>query len=157
VRDPLPAPRPPRSAIVAVVAGLGVDLGGTLVSSVIVAVLYTLALVVFGGDPFGPNQPALGIVGFFTGGGFSFLGGYVCARIVRRNERRVTVIMASISTTAGLLMALLSAWAAGAAPTSWGWRAIELAATFLLVTAGGELGRRRNGADARQANVATAA
>ena len=143
-------------------AGIGVHLGGTLVSSVVVAMLFSVMFAAQGRDfeEFDPRHPAFGIAVFFTGGVFSLLGGYVCARMVRRNERRVTAIMASFVMAATVALALVVAFQSASLPAlSWGWSAVRLAVTVLLVIAGAELGRRRNLADARKtsAGAATAA
>src|SRR6185503_18516783 len=83
VRD---LPRPPRSPTFAVIVGIGIYYGGTIVSNVVVAMLYTSMRVAQGGsvEEFDPRVPWFGIAGFITGGACSFLAGYVCARLVRR-------------------------------------------------------------------------
>jgi peptidoglycan/LPS O-acetylase OafA/YrhL len=148
VRDPLP---PGRSPTLAVLAGIGISLVGTLISSVVVAAFFSLMLAAQDRDieEFDPRQPAFGIVVFFAGGAFSLLGGYVCARMVRRNERRVTGIMASLGMAVTAALALVVAVQSASLPAiSWGWSAVRLVVTGLLVVAGGELGRRRNLANA---------
>jgi peptidoglycan/LPS O-acetylase OafA/YrhL len=149
VRDP---PRPPRSPTFAILVGIGIDLGGALASSAVVATLYTLMLVAQGRSvmEFDPRQTWFGVVGVLTGGACSFLGGYVCARLVRRNERRVTAMMATIVMASSVALALSVALQIDAlSMLSWTWSIARLVATFLLVLAGGELGRRRNLVDVR--------
>jgi hypothetical protein len=62
---------------------------------------------------------------------FSVLGGYVCARVARRNERRVTVVLA-------VLMVIGLSMTAGASAV------LVQALTFASVMAGGLFGRYRN-------------
>ena len=153
LRDP---PKPPRSPILAVVAGFAVDLGGTTLASIVITIVHAATLA-------GRGMPAeqiteavtrydptsgYGLVATFVGGGFSILGGYVCARISRRNERKVTGVLALLIAGVGFF---------GAGETL----GLLLNAGFVLLTlasimAGGELGRRRNLANARDA-AATAA
>jgi peptidoglycan/LPS O-acetylase OafA/YrhL len=151
VRDPPPTARSP---VLAVLAGIGVNLGGTLVSSVVVAMLFSFMLIAQGrnGEEFDPRQPAFGIVVSLIGGIFSLLAGYVCARIVRRNERRTTAIMASLSAAASVALVLVVAFQSESlSAVSWGWSTVRLMVTLLLAIAGGELGRRSNLASARDA------
>jgi MFS-type transporter involved in bile tolerance (Atg22 family) len=72
-----------------------------------------------------------------VGLGFSVLGGYVCARMVRRNELRVATILALLITLGGVLMSGESTFDLGAVV---GMNAVQFAAILL----GGHLGRRRN-------------
>jgi predicted MFS family arabinose efflux permease len=122
--------------------------------------LFALVLVAQGRDAeqFDPRQPMFGFIGFFTGGACSLLGGYVCARLARRNERRVTAIMASLSAAVPVALVLVVALQHAVLPVlSLGWSAVRLALMFLLAIAGGELGRRRNLTDARNTAAASAA
>ena len=83
-------------------------------------------------------------------GVFSLLGGFVCARLVRRNERRVTALLASLIAGTDLALAAILG--------EWEWLdGMLLALTVVCVLAGGEVGRRRNLANQREANAATAA
>jgi MFS family permease len=83
------------------------------------------------------------------GFGFSLLGGYVCARMARRDERRLSVVLAVLVEAIGFVL--------GAATLGVALNALMLVLTFVTVMAGGELGRRRNLADARKTGAATAA
>jgi hypothetical protein len=84
-----------------------------------------------------------------VGASLSVLGGYVCARIARRNERRVAAVQA-------LLVSVLGALGGGATlgPLA---NAVLVLLTFASVMAGGELGRRHNLAKARAAGDLSAA
>jgi hypothetical protein len=67
------------------------------------------------------------------------------------------MIMAALSTGAGLALVLGALFAADLTAGSWAWGVVQLVMTFLLVVGGGELGRRRNLADAHRVRAATAA
>lgn len=154
LRDP---PRPPRSPFVAILAGLGVDIGGTTLAGIVIGIVYSVILAARGQNPeqivadLTSVDPSSGFFIFnsIVGGAFSLLGGYVCARLVRRDERRFTAIMAASSVGIGIAL--------GGTRLSVGLNAAMLVLTFASVMAGGELGRRRNVADARKASAATAA
>jgi hypothetical protein len=137
--------RPPRSATVSVIAGLAIDIGGTTVVGIVIAIVYGILLAGRGTAP-EQIQEALTQVdtesGFFlfnaaVGLGFSMLGAYVCARMVKRDELRVTAIMAVLSNVMGFLMSRDSTLGAGE------FFAFTLA-TFVVILVGGALGRRRN-------------
>jgi hypothetical protein len=154
LRDP---PPPPRSPAVAILAGLGVDLGGSILSSFVLGIAYAIMLAVGG---VGPQQiqtrltasgPGSGffIVETIVGYAFSLLGGYVCARLARRSDLRVTWIMAAVSGAVALVMSGVTRFDAS----------LTIPLTVVQVAcvmAGGELGRRRNVTDARKAAAATA-
>ena len=70
--------------------------------------------------------------------------------MVRRNERRVIAILASVIAGADLALAAILG--------EWAWlEGFLLVMTVVCILAGGELGRRRNLAKAREANAAIAA
>jgi hypothetical protein len=149
-------PSPPRSPILAVLVGLVVDFGGTTIASIVVGIVYAATLAGRGvpveqiTEAVTEFDPAsgYGIVAMLVGGGFSILGGYVCARIARRNERKVSAVLAAVSAVLGFL--------SGGEALDW-WLNVGLTVlTLASVMAGGELGRRRNLANARDA-AATAA
>ena len=149
-------PPQPRSPILAVLVGLVVDLGGTTIASIVLATLYAATLAGRGmpveqiTEAVTEFDPAsgYGLVAMLVGGGFSLLGGYVCARMARRNERKVTGVLAVVSATLGFL--------SGGEALGWLLNVGLTMLTLARVMAGGELGRRRNLANARDA-AATAA
>jgi hypothetical protein len=153
VRDP---PRPPRSPIVAVLAGLGVDIGGSLVVGLLIGIVQAATLTARGMDAeqvqtaMTELDPSSGyfVLNTAIGLGFSLLGGYVCARMARRDERRLTAIMAGLIAVIGVALggSRLAAWL----------NALMFVLTFVCTMGGGELGRRRNLADAREPSTATA-
>jgi hypothetical protein len=100
------------SAVKAVSLGLLVDIGGTLLLSVVVFSAYA---VVQTGNGMSveqieaelgnlPPTSLLFIVMTLLGCGLSVLGGYVCARIARRRDYRLGVVLGALSTTLGLLL-----------------------------------------------------
>jgi hypothetical protein len=106
-------PSKPGSAIKAIALGLAVDIGGSLLSTIILAVIYGVALGAAGvkrEDIAGTLQASATDSWFFYAGtlaglGFSVLGGYVCARIARRSEMKFGAILAALSALTGFLLA----------------------------------------------------
>ena len=111
-RNPRP-PAKPGSPLKAVLLGLAVDIGGTFIFSLVIWVLYALQLHgqgVADADMHEamlnmPHDSALYIGGILLGALMSVFGGYVCARIARRDEYRPGLVMAAISALFGLMMA----------------------------------------------------
>ena len=93
-------PVKPGSAFKAVALGLATDIGGTLVATVILALIYGAALGAAGvrrEEIAAAMQVSATDSWFFyamtgVGLGFSVLGGYVCARIARRSELKLGAI-----------------------------------------------------------------
>jgi hypothetical protein len=67
------------------------------------------------------------------------LGGYVCARVARRHERRGTLVLAVLSTA-------IAYWTIGSGALA----TLVLALMFASVMAGGGFGRYRNLAEKRK-------
>ena len=149
VRDP---PAPPRSPIVAVLAGLAVDLGGTFVVGIAIGIGYAATLASEGKAPeqiqeaMTTSDASSGsfIAVSAVGGLFSLLGGYVCARVARRNELRVTAFLALLVVVLGFLMS------GGSESLDAGVLAALNLLTIAAVLLGGEIGRRRNLARAQR-------
>jgi hypothetical protein len=105
-------PRRPGSAFKAIALGLAVDIGGSLIASVILAAIYGAALAADGVKPediaaamqASATDSWFFYVGSLFGLGFSVLGGYVCARIARRSEMRLGAILAVLSALSGLFL-----------------------------------------------------
>jgi MFS family permease len=105
-------PPPPGSPLKAVLAGLAVDVGGSALLSLVITVLYALQLHGEGlsddemRDAMArlPHDSVLFIAGTLLGALLSVAGGYVCARIARRDEYRIGLVMAAVSGLAGLLL-----------------------------------------------------
>ena len=106
--------QPPRpgSAFKAIALGLAADIGGTLLATVILALIYGVVLAAAGvnrEDIAAAMQASATDSWFFyltalVGLGFSVLGGYVCARIARRSELKLGAILAALSALVGILL-----------------------------------------------------
>ena len=103
-------PDVPGSPLKAVLSGLAVDIGGSVVLGIVLDYVYALTL---GGQGLTDSQmkdamehipptSAFGVLGILLGALMSVAGGYVCARIVLRNEYRVGGIMAAVSALLGI-------------------------------------------------------
>ena len=100
------------SAVKAVVLGALVDLGGSILASIVFFMLYGIYLGVSGAPAEdlqatmgGMTGSPMGIMMNIVGCLFSVLGGYVCARIARHAEYRLGGIVAAISVVIGLFAA----------------------------------------------------
>jgi hypothetical protein len=106
-------PSKPGSAFKAIALGLVVDIGGSLIGTVLLALVYGVALGAAGvkrEDIAAAMQASATdswffYVGMLVGLGFSVLGGYVCARIARRSELKLGAILAALSAISGLALA----------------------------------------------------
>jgi hypothetical protein len=85
------------SAFKAVAFGFAADIGGTLLAAVVL-------VVVLGASGASADDPWLFYVGALVGLGFSVLGGYVCARIARRDEMKLGAILAGLTALVGILL-----------------------------------------------------
>ena len=109
VADQAPAPGSP---IKAVALGMLTDIGGSIVVGGVLSIVYAIVLAQQGLTPEQvmdaiKNVPILspfGLISTAMGLGFSFLGGYVCARIAKRSELRMGAVMAVLNTVLGLLL-----------------------------------------------------
>jgi uncharacterized membrane protein YdjX (TVP38/TMEM64 family) len=110
VTDPPPEPGSP---VKAVTWGVLTDLGGTIVSSIVIGIIYS---AVASSSARSPDELAALMQSFgkdgwsyllltLVGSGFSILGGYVCARISQRTDYRLGFVTGAISVAFGLLMA----------------------------------------------------
>lgn len=106
-------PARPGSAFKAIALGLATDIGGTLLATIVLAVIYGVALGAAGikGDEIAATIRASATDSWFfyattlVGLGFSVLGGFVCARIARRSELKLGAILATLSAVSGLALA----------------------------------------------------
>ena len=98
------------SPLIAVLVGLVVDIGGTLLTNPVIGVAYATHLAASGmqpeqivqvGRPLADN-PVFTAIEVAVGLGFSVLGGYLCARIVGRDEYRWATVMAVLELLVGL-------------------------------------------------------
>jgi hypothetical protein len=101
-------PPPSGSPLKAVLVGFAVDLGGTIAASVVIGIAYGIfaASAAESGTASAPLAwpswltTATSIIGL----GFSVLGGYCCARIVRRDEYRWGGVLAACVFIAGMML-----------------------------------------------------
>ena len=138
------------SPLKAIVLGSLTDIGGSLLSSAILLFIYGIVL---GAQGMAPEEIAgLGAISrdswvyyldMLIGLGFSVLGGYVCARIVRRGEYKYGAIQAALSALLGAL--------AGFNPEDFGlFLSLEITSTALVML-GVHLGAKRNAAESARA------
>ncbi|MGQ0801166.1 MAG: hypothetical protein ACT4NL_13800 [Pseudomarimonas sp.] len=105
-------PTAPGSSAKAVLFGLGADIGGTLVFSIVIGIGYGIYVVGTGKtdteieQAFSdlPSHTWLSVIGLLVGVGFSVLGGYVCARISRRSDYQLGFVLGTLSAISGLLL-----------------------------------------------------
>ena len=113
--DSTKGPRPPAAAgspLRAVLTGLAVDIGGSTVLGLVISLIYAIQLHGQGvaegqmreAMDNMPHDSALYIAGTLLGALMSVLGGYVCARVARRDEYRAGAVMAAVSAVFGLMM-----------------------------------------------------
>jgi hypothetical protein len=129
-----------------VTLGLAVDLGGTIVATVILALAYGIVLGASGASAEEIGALTIGsytstdswffYVSALVGLAFSVLGGYVCARIARRSELRLGAILAAISAGIGLAL--------GGDQTQLGTMISLTLLSIAAVIAGAHAGRARN-------------
>ena len=106
-------PVKPGSAFKAIALGLATDIGGSLIATVILALIYGASLGAAGvkQEEIAATMQASATdswflyVGSAVGLGFSVLGGYVCARIARRSEMKLGAILAALSSVSGFFLA----------------------------------------------------
>jgi uncharacterized membrane protein len=106
-----PSPRP-GSPLRAVLLGLAVDLGGSLACSVLLGTAQVSAFVASGMSQAQatealrelPPTSTTAILGIVLGALCSVAGGFVCARVARRDEYRLGAVMAALSAGSGLAM-----------------------------------------------------
>lgn len=137
------------SPLRAIVFGIVVDFGGTMVASVIFFVIFGAYLAASGTPAeqaadygLGLDSPmglALNMVGCL----FSVLGGYVCARTAKHAEYRLGAILAAISVVLGLLL--------GGDASANAYGLISSLLTVAAAMVGAHLGALRNKAAVRQA------
>ncbi len=139
--DPAAAPGSP---IKAVAAGLAVDLGGSIVSTILLAIAYGIVLGTLGVSAEEiesvttnlPTDSPLFYLATLAGLAFSLLGGYVCARIAKRAEFKLGALLAAISAGVGL--------AIGGDPGRFGMLISLTLLGIAAVIAGAQMGRAKN-------------
>ncbi|MGE5386859.1 MAG: hypothetical protein ACM3SV_13340 [Betaproteobacteria bacterium] len=102
----------PGSPIKAVLFGFLTDFGGSMLAGIPFAFIYGVLLSVSGipADEVGqaltemPPDSLYAVIGYGIGLAFSMLGGFVCARIAKRNEYVLAAVAATLSALSGLLV-----------------------------------------------------
>lgn len=102
------------SGVKAVLIGLLIDLGGSIVIGIVLTVIYSFQLAAAGLDEDEimaamsniPFDSWVFIAGAIIGCFCSILGGYVCARIARHSEYKFGNILSAISIIVGSLMVI---------------------------------------------------
>jgi hypothetical protein len=105
--------RLPGGPVKAVLVGLAIDVGGSIVLSTVLAITYGVMLARSGmtaeqiAQAIATPEPTsfLSILGYVLGCALSILGGFVCARIARRRDYKLGAILGAISAVLGLAMA----------------------------------------------------
>ena len=100
------------SPLKAVTFGVLTDILGTTAASILLSFIYGIVLATGGASAEEITQTAaqadpgsaISIIGFVVGTGFSFLGGYVCARVAGREELKWASVVAVISIGIGFLI-----------------------------------------------------
>lgn len=139
-----PSPKP-GSPIKGLLLGIILDLGGSFIFGLILLCCYIQSLAASGMTLDEINEviskpPAFDSWYFISaallGYVFSMLGGYVCARISKRFEYRMGIILASISSLFGILISYEY--------YSWPLNMFFTLLTFAFVLLGAKLGRAKN-------------
>jgi hypothetical protein len=134
---------PRGSPVKGMIFGLLVDIGGSLVASFVLFFVWAIWLSSSGLDAEAVAQsmaepdPLSGfsLASYALGGGFSWLGGYVCARVARETELRCAAVIATISSLVSLAMGV------GLPPGLYFFLTVL---TFASVMLGGWMGEQRN-------------
>jgi len=106
--------RPRGSPVRGMVFGALVDLGGSFAAALVLSFAYGIWLAASGMSAAEIEQAltrpdpgsTFAMVSYAVGAAFSWLGGYVCARTAKETELQCAAVVAAISCTAGLLLAM---------------------------------------------------
>lgn len=128
----------------AIVYGVLVDIGGSILAGLVLAAVYAFVLAGSGMPQEEMRQAISGpepaswysIAGFLAGCGASFLGGYVCARVAGAREMRAVSVVSAISGVASLVL--------GSGGYAFEWTAVLALVGMGAVFAGGWTGTQRN-------------
>ena len=151
VKDPM---RAPGSPVKALALGLVTDLGGTLVAGIVFDLLYRVLWWTQGLDAeqvrAAEHEHSLGsayfVIGTLLGLYFSYLGGHVCARVMRKSELLWGAVLAGLSM-------VLGAWSVlSIAPDTVDAWFVPVCILGVATTLAGALrGRAKNQADSQSA------
>lgn len=133
-----------RAPVKAVIYGVLVDVGGSVVAGLVLAIGYAIVLAASGtgadeiqrmlSEPQPASWPS--VLGFVLGCACSLLGGYVCARVAALGEMKPVGVVAAVSGVVSLLM--------GDSAYPFEWDALFALLGMAAVFAGGWAGARRN-------------
>jgi hypothetical protein len=131
------------SPVKGMILGVVVDLGGSLIASFALFFVWAIWLGASGVDADAIAQQmaepeplsAFSLLGYVLGGGFSWFGGYVCARVARETELQCAAVVATISTLVALVLGT---------GMPWGLYLFLTILTFGTVMLGGWMGMKRN-------------
>jgi hypothetical protein len=132
------------SPVKAVLYGVLVDIGGSIVAGLVIVIVYSIALASAGASAEDIQQALsdasplswFSILGFVVGCSASFLGGYVCARVAASAEMKSVGIVAAVSGIVSVLM--------GSNAYAFEWNALLALVGMGAVFAGGSTGARTN-------------
>lgn len=102
----------PGSPVKAVLLGLAIDVGGSVLLGVVLAMAYAFSLAAKGLSENEikqametlSNDSWMSIVGLLAGSGLSVLAGYVCARVSGRQDYKLGFVLGALSATSGMLL-----------------------------------------------------
>ena len=132
---------PRGSPVKGMVFGLLVDIGGSFVATIVLLFVWTIWLSASGVDAEGVAETiaepgsTIAIATYTTGGAFSWLGGYICARVARETELRCAAVIGAISALISLVMG---------SSLPLGLDVFLAAMTFGCVMLGGWMGQQHN-------------
>jgi len=103
---------PRGSPVKGMALGLAVDIGGSMLAAFLLFFTWAIWLGASGLDAeaitqeMPENDPMSGIslISYVVGTAFSWLGGYVCARVARETEMQCAAVVATVSTLTALAM-----------------------------------------------------
>ena len=103
---------PRGSPVKGMALGLAVDVGGSMLAAFLLFFTWAIWLGASGLDAeaitqaMTENDPMSGIslISYVVGTAFSWLGGYVCARVARETEMQCAAVVATVSTLTALAM-----------------------------------------------------
>ena len=104
--------RPRGAPVKGMIFGLLVDIGGSMIASFVLFFTWAIWLGASGLDAEAitqamvENDPmsAISLTGYGVGAAFSWLGGYVCARVAKETELRCAAVVAAVSAALALAM-----------------------------------------------------
>ena len=141
--SPYRPPEAPGAPVKGMVFGLLVDIGGSLIAAFVLLFAWAFWLAMSGVDAESIQQmmaepdplSTFSFVSYAVGGGFSWLGGYVCARVARETEMRCAAVIATLSSLVAVTLG---------PSMPFGLNLFLTLLTFGSVMLGGWMGMQRN-------------